>query len=240
DYSTPGMFEILEHPNIKTETSGMHGGDCAVFYKNCLNLTENWQSSVMFGTDHSYFSVPQASDHLCFLFSQEAKDLGITIEDLKKVCHLNAYHMLKLYWPEEILKRKGMKKVKVKNEDFSQILNCITTNELVNTLGKIAKESGIFYTIDFIFNPGQTQVYNDIYILNLFVEKKNLKRSFVVQQPEKTKVKISEITQIRKYVEKITSILQEKENPYPFSKKYLMDYLLRQTAYSSRQSESNE
>ncbi|MBD3191432.1 MAG: amidohydrolase family protein [Candidatus Heimdallarchaeota archaeon] len=228
DYQTPGMFEILADPNIKTETSGMRGADCEIFYQNCLNLTEDWQLYTMYGTDHDYFSVPQATDHLSFLLSERAKDIGITFEDIRHVLGINALRMLKLYWPEKILDREGINSSKVKWEDFDKILDCKNYKQLAKVVADLSSISGVFFNNDSLFNPSGDNIYEELFILNLFADVIDVRRSFVIQQ-DGDNLKISEITKLMDFAAKVSSILEETDDSYPFTKEYLFDYLMRQT-----------
>ncbi|NHJ46216.1 MAG: amidohydrolase family protein [Asgard group archaeon] len=228
DYQTPGMFEILQDPNIKTETSGMRGDDCEIFYRNCLNMTEGWEFSTMFGTDHSYFSVPQASDHLSFLFSQKAKDMGITFDQIRHVLGINALRILKIYWPTKVIQRKGINEAKVSWKDFDKIKKSKTHRELAENVAELSAISGVYFNIDSLFNPKGENVYDELYILNIFADVIDLRRSFVIQDLDKNKIKVSEITKLMEFASEITRLLEEDESSYPFTQQYLFDYLLHQ------------
>ncbi|NHJ85429.1 MAG: amidohydrolase family protein [Asgard group archaeon] len=228
DYQKPGMFEILSDPNIKTETSGMRGDDCIIFYRNCVNLVENWQYSAMFGTDHNYFSVPQASDHLTFLFSHKAKDLGITFNDIRHVLGINALRMLKIYWPTKVLQREGVNNAKVTWKDFDKILNCKDYEQLSNVVSDLCSISGVYFNNDSLFDPSGVNVYEELFILNIFADIIDLRRSFVIQLKDTNKIKVSEITKLMDYASQITKILEEREESFPFTQQYLFDYLLHQ------------
>ena len=228
DYQTKGMFEILADPNIKTETSGMRGDDCEIFYKNCIDLVDNWYESTMYGTDHSYFSVPQASDHLSFLLSVKAKELGITFDHIRHVLGLNALRMLKIYWPDKVIKRQGIIESKVTKRDFDKVLRARTQNELSEVVIKLCSLSGVYFNTDSLFNPSGNNIYEQIYILNIFADIIDLRRSFVIQQLEHDKIRVSEITKLMDYASQITKILEEQEESYPFTQQYLFDYLLHQ------------
>ncbi|HUT80898.1 MAG TPA: amidohydrolase family protein [Candidatus Bathyarchaeia archaeon] len=228
DYQTPGMFEILQDPNIKTETSGMRGDDCVIFYKNCINLVEDWHLSAMYGSDHNYFSVPQASDHLTFLFSNKAKDLGITFDQIRHVLGVNAFKILKIYWPTKVIQREGINDAKVTWKDFDKITKCYEQNQLADTVSNLSAISGVYFNTDTLFDPSGQNVYEEIYILNVFADVIDLRRSFVIQQKENKVIKVSEITKLMDVASKITEILKEHEDSYPFTKQYLFDYLFQQ------------
>ncbi|NHJ40205.1 MAG: amidohydrolase family protein [Asgard group archaeon] len=228
DYQTPGMFEILQDPNIKTETSGLRGDDCEIFYKNCMNLTEDWEFSAMYGSDHSYFSVPQASDHLTFLFSQKAKDLGITFNQIRHVLGINALRILKIYWPTKVIQREGIKETKVSWKDFDKIKKCKNQRQLAETVSELSAISGVYFNIDSLFNPSGDNVYDELYILNIFADVIDLRRSFVIQQVKENEIKVSEITKLMEFASEITRLLEEQEESYPFTQQYLFDYLLHQ------------
>jgi predicted TIM-barrel fold metal-dependent hydrolase len=230
DYQTPGMFEILQDKNIKTETSGMRGDDCEIFYRNCLNLTEDWEYSAMYGTDHSYFSVPQASDHLTFLFSQKAKEMGITFDQIRHVLGINALRILKIYWPTKVIQREGIKEAKVSWKDFDKIKKCKTHQELAEIVAELSSVSGVYFNTDSLFNPEGDNVYDKLYILNIFADVIDLRRSFVIQDLENNKIKVSEITKLMEFASEITKLLEDEEEAYPFTQQYLFDYLLHQKA----------
>lgn len=228
DYLTPGMFEILGNPNIKTETSGMRGDDCEVFYKNCIDLVDDWHLSTMYGSDHSYFSVPQASDHITFLFSNTAKDLGITFEHIRHILGINALRILKIYWPTKVIDRKGISKSKVVWEDFNKIIECTNYEDLAKIVTDLSEISGVYFNTDSLFDPSGENVYEDLFILNIFADIIDLRRSFVVQHTDDNKLKISEITKLMDFASQITQILEEEDETYPFTQQYLFDYLLHQ------------
>ncbi|MCF2142153.1 MAG: amidohydrolase family protein [Candidatus Heimdallarchaeota archaeon] len=228
DYQTPGMFEILDDPNIKTETSGMRGDDCEIFYRNCMNLTETWEQSTMYGTDHNYFSVPQASDHLSFLFSYKAKEMGLTEEHLKHILGLNALKNLKIYWPTKVIQRKGINDTKVSWNDFNRIKKCKTQGKLAEVITELCSKSGVYFNTDFLFDPSGEKVFDELYILNVFADIIDLRRSFVVQNLEANAVKVSEVTKLVEAANKITEILEEQTEEYPFTTQYLFNYLLHQ------------
>jgi predicted TIM-barrel fold metal-dependent hydrolase len=228
DYQTPGMFEILSDPNIKTETSGMRGDDCEVFYKNCLELVDDWHFSTMYGSDHSYFSVPQASDHITFLFSNNAKDLGITFEHIRHILGINALRILKIYWPTKVIDRKGISKSKVAWKDFNKITECKNYANLAKTVSDLSEISGVYFNTDSLFDPSGENVYEELFILNIFADIIDLRRSFVVQHSDDNTLKISEITKLMDFASKITQILEEEDETYPFTQQYLFDYLLHQ------------
>ena len=228
DYQTKGMFEILADPNIKTETSGMRGDDCQIFYRNCINYIEDWYTSAMYGTDHSYFSVPQASDHLTFLFSNKAKDLGITFDHIRHVLGLNALRMLKIYWPDKVIAREGVEKSKVTKRDFATILKAKNQVELADRVSELCAHSGVYFNIDSLFDPTGSNVYDGIYILNIFADIIDVRKSFVIQQKDEEKIRVTEITKLMDFASQITKILEEQEDTYPFTQQYLFDYLLHQ------------
>ncbi|MHA1220280.1 MAG: amidohydrolase family protein [Candidatus Heimdallarchaeota archaeon] len=228
DYLTPGMFELLGDPNIKTETSGMRGDDCAIFYRNCINNVEDWHLSAMYGSDHNYFSVPQASDHLTFLFSNKAKDLGITYNQIRYVLGINAFKIMKIYWPTKVIQRKGIETAKVSWKDFDKIEKCSTQRQLSDTISELGSISGVYFNTDTLLDPSGQNVYDELYIMNIFADIIDLRRSFVIQQKDKNNLKVSEITKLMGYASKITEILEEHEQSYPFTKQYLFDYLLHQ------------
>jgi predicted TIM-barrel fold metal-dependent hydrolase len=228
DYLTPGMFEILSDPNIKTETSGMRGDDCEVFYKNCIDLVDDWHFSTMYGSDHSYFSVPQASDHITFLLSNTAKELGITFEHIRHILGINALRILKIYWPTKVIDRKGISKSKVVWEDFNKIMDCTHYEDLAKTVTALSEISGVYFNTDSLFDPTGENVYEELFILNIFADIIDLRRSFVVQHTDENKLKVSEITKLMDYASKITQILEEEDETYPFTQQYLFDYLLHQ------------
>jgi predicted TIM-barrel fold metal-dependent hydrolase len=229
DYQTPGMFEILSDPNIKTETSGMHSGDCKVFYKNCINLVEDWHLETMYGTDHNYFGTIQASDHIRFLLSNEAKDLGITLQQIKHVLGLNALRILKLYWPEKIMNRSGVKRSKIDPSALDRLVTTEDYKEFANKVGDLGEISGVFYNIDSLLNDEKTKIYDRLYILNIFADIVNIRRSFVVQEKQETNnLKLSEITKLMDFASQIPQIFDDREEEFPFTKKYLFDYITSQ------------
>ncbi|MFW9924911.1 MAG: amidohydrolase family protein [Candidatus Thorarchaeota archaeon] len=228
DYTTKGMYEILSDKNIKTETSGLRGNDCEIFYKNCIDLVEEWHTSTMYGTDHNYFSVPQASDHLTFLLSTKAKDMGITFDQIRHTLGLNALRMLKIYWPNKVLNREGIEEAKVNPKDFDKLHSVKNQQELSDKVAELCQLSGVYFNTDSLFDPSRSNVYEEIYILNIFADIIDVRKSFVIQQLDEDKIKVSEITKLMEYASEITKILENEEDTYPFTQKYLFDYLLHQ------------
>jgi hypothetical protein len=182
----------------------------------------------MYGTDHSYFSVPQASDHLTFLFSHKAKDMGITFEHIRHILGINALRILKIYWPTKVIQREGIKEAKVSWKDFDKIKKCQTHRDLAETVADLSAISGVYFNIDSLFNPKGDNVYDELYILNIFADVIDLRRSFVIQDFDKNKIKVSEITKLMEFASEITRLLEEDESSYPFTQQYLFDYLLHQ------------
>lgn len=70
DYSSSSIFSNLENDDMFCETSGMRGKDVEIFFKNIMNV-KDWNSKILFGTDHNYFSVLQAADFVTYLFSNK-------------------------------------------------------------------------------------------------------------------------------------------------------------------------
>ncbi|MFX1534306.1 MAG: amidohydrolase family protein [Promethearchaeota archaeon] len=100
EYKRRRMFEIIDHPNILSETSGLRSNDVPFFFRNLIdNIPEDWSSNIVYGTDFNYFTIPQTLDVLSYLFSWQFRELGATYNDIQKILGLNLLACLKTYAP---------------------------------------------------------------------------------------------------------------------------------------------
>ncbi|MFX1254706.1 MAG: amidohydrolase family protein [Promethearchaeota archaeon] len=122
EYKRRRMFEIIDHPNILSETSGLRSNDVPFFFRNLIdNIPEDWSSNIVYGTDFNYFTIPQTLDVLSYLFSWQFRDLGATYKDIQNILGLNLLSSLRTYAPivPPIIppkkKRRKLKGVKTNN-----------------------------------------------------------------------------------------------------------------------------
>ncbi|MFX0063024.1 MAG: amidohydrolase family protein [Candidatus Hermodarchaeota archaeon] len=100
EYKRRRMFEIIDHPNILSETSGLRSNDVPFFFRNLIdNIPEDWSSNIVYGTDFNYFTIPQTLDMLSYLFSWQFRELGATYKDIQKILGLNLLSCLRPYAP---------------------------------------------------------------------------------------------------------------------------------------------
>ena len=86
EYTKDELYEFFKDPSIYAETSGLRGYDVPLFFKRMKSLVPNWSSKIIFGTDYNYFSLPQATDFLTYLFTKEFhEELDGTPEDIQRI-----------------------------------------------------------------------------------------------------------------------------------------------------------
>jgi len=80
EFNSDSLYQILNDPHLYGDTSGMRSDDVGLFFKKFSEAApQTWSNNVIFGTDFNYFTIPQATDLLEYLFS----------EDLFNKIHLN-------------------------------------------------------------------------------------------------------------------------------------------------------
>ena len=99
---------------------------------------------------------------------------------------------------------------------------------MAEVITELCSKSGVYFNTDFLFDPSGEKIFDELYILNVFADIIDLRRSFVVQNLEANAVKVSEVTKLVEAANKITEILEEQTEEYPFTTQYLFNYLLHQ------------
>ncbi len=134
DYSSSEIFDCLSQEGMYAETSGMRGKDVEIFFNNVISVPD-WENKLLFGTDHNYFSVLQATDVITFLISNkfqimllendiEAKPLEIAF----KILGGNALEIIPTAW-DPITEKTPQLKFKVLKDVFIQFLKKYITSE---------------------------------------------------------------------------------------------------------------
>jgi len=96
EYSKDELYEFFKDPNIYAETSGVRAYDVPLFFKKMKSHVPNWSSKIVFGTDYNYFSIPQATDFLTYLFTKEFRDqIGGTPQDIQRILAGNLLSIIK-------------------------------------------------------------------------------------------------------------------------------------------------
>ncbi|MEM2959217.1 MAG: amidohydrolase family protein [Candidatus Jordarchaeaceae archaeon] len=96
EYTRDELYEFFKDPCIYAETSGVRGYDVPLFFKKMKKYVPNWSSKIVFGTDYNYFSLPQATDFLSYLFTKEFRDeIGGTPQDIQRILGGNLLSIIK-------------------------------------------------------------------------------------------------------------------------------------------------
>jgi len=96
EYTRDELYEFFKDPCIYAETSGVRGYDVPLFFKKMKKCVPNWSSKILFGTDYNYFSLPQATDFLSYLFTREFRDeIGGTPQDIQRILGGNLLSIIK-------------------------------------------------------------------------------------------------------------------------------------------------
>ena len=134
DYSSPEIFECLSQEGMYAETSGMRGKDVEIFFNHVMDVP-NWENKLLFGTDHNYFSVLQATDVMAFLFSKKFRTMVLENENTSnpiniafKILGGNALGLIPIAW-NQIDSKKSRFKYKITKDIFLQFLKKFITSE---------------------------------------------------------------------------------------------------------------
>ncbi|MGQ9721738.1 MAG: amidohydrolase family protein [Candidatus Jordarchaeum sp.] len=96
EYTRDELYEFFKDPSVYAETSGLRGYDVPLFFKRMKNIVPNWSSKIIFGTDYNYFSIPQATDFLTYLFTKEFhEELEGGPEDIQRILAGNILSIIK-------------------------------------------------------------------------------------------------------------------------------------------------
>ncbi|MHA2137983.1 MAG: hypothetical protein ACW98G_08910 [Candidatus Hodarchaeales archaeon] len=170
DYSSSEIFECLAKEGIYSETSGMRGKDVEVFFNHVMDVP-NWEDKLLFGTDHNYFSVLQATDVIAFLFSKKFRLLLLEKNPNKnplniafKILGANALDLIPVAW-NKITSKTSQLKYKVPKDIFLQFLKKFITTD------------GNYLRIDLGYDNNKKQV---VQILTL--GKESSKISFIIYE----------------------------------------------------------
>ncbi len=104
EYTRDELYEFFKDPSLYAETSGVRGYDVPLFFKKMKRCVPNWSSKIVFGTDYNYFSLPQATDFLSYLFTREFREeIGGTPQDIQRILGGNLLSIIKpfIVWPME-------------------------------------------------------------------------------------------------------------------------------------------
>ncbi len=72
EFNSASLYQILNDPHIYGDTSGMRSDDVGLFFKRFAGASpQDWSKSVIFGTDFNYFTIPQATDLIEYLLSED-------------------------------------------------------------------------------------------------------------------------------------------------------------------------
>ncbi len=170
DYSSPEVFECLSQEGMYAETSGMRGKDVEIFFNNVLEVPD-WEDKLLFGTDHNYFSVLQATDVIAFLFSNQFRTLLIEngiqkqpIDIAFKILGANSLSLIPVAW-----QRKENKSPKLKYKINKQVF--------LQFLKKFMSIEGNYQRIDLGYDQAKEQI-----VQILTIGEKTSKVSFVIYE----------------------------------------------------------
>ena len=168
DYSSPEIFECLSQDGMYAETSGMRGKDVGIFFNHVMEVPK-WDDKLLFGSDHNYFSVLQATDLIAYLFSKEFHKMVFEIDENKnpmniafKILGANALALIPVAW-NQTPSNKSKFKYKVTKDIFLQFLKEFMTKE------------GNYARIDLAYDHSKKQV-----VQVLSIGGTNSKISFII------------------------------------------------------------
>jgi predicted TIM-barrel fold metal-dependent hydrolase len=170
DYSSSEIFECLSHDGMYAETSGMRGKDVEIFFNHVMEVP-NWEKKLLFGTDHNYFSVLQATDVITFLLSKGFQTMLLENEVNRnplavafRILGANALEIIPVAW-NQITSKTSQLKYKVPMNFFQQFLKKFITTE------------GNYLRIDLGYDKSKEKV---VQILSL--GKESSKISFIIYE----------------------------------------------------------
>jgi predicted TIM-barrel fold metal-dependent hydrolase len=168
DYSSSEIFKCLSQDGMFAETSGMRGKDVKIFFNHVMDVP-NWEDKLLFGTDHNYFSVLQATDVIAFLFSKEFRTMLLEKNDNKnpieiasKILGANALRLIPVAW-NQIDRKTPRFKYKISKDVFLQFLKKFMTSD------------GNYLRVDLGYDQSKQQV-----VQILTIGEKSAKISFVI------------------------------------------------------------
>ncbi|MEM2957761.1 MAG: amidohydrolase family protein [Candidatus Jordarchaeaceae archaeon] len=144
------LFEVLSHPNIYGDTSGVHDAGIPRLFEEAVQLLQpslgryrNWSEKILFGTDYNYFDVPHAVQFISFVLGN---DFPGTSEDAQRILGSN---LLKLVPPFKRETKSTFRKVHVSSE-----LAELTEKTLAKQIADlVSSETYDLSGIDFFIDP---------------------------------------------------------------------------------------
>jgi len=72
EFNSSSLYQVLNDNHLFGDTSGMRSDDVGLFFKKFAEAApQTWSHHVIFGTDFNYFTIPQATDLLEYLLSED-------------------------------------------------------------------------------------------------------------------------------------------------------------------------
>jgi predicted TIM-barrel fold metal-dependent hydrolase len=72
EFNSTSLYQVLSDDHLFGDTSGMRSDDVGLFFKKFAEAApQTWSNHVIFGTDFNYFTIPQATDLLEYLLSED-------------------------------------------------------------------------------------------------------------------------------------------------------------------------
>src|SRR4030042_4370292 len=72
EFNSASLYQVLNDNHLFGDTSGMRSDDVGLFFKKFAEAAPRpWSHHVIFGTDFNYFTIPQATDLLEYLLSED-------------------------------------------------------------------------------------------------------------------------------------------------------------------------
>lgn len=181
EYAKDEIYEFFKDPNIYAETSGVRGNDVSLYFKKMKSHVPNWSSKIVFGTDYNYFSTPQATDFLTYLFSKEFRDqIGGTPQDIQRILAGNLLSIIKPFIPtppENGETPKGGKLYQVASEHIETFLR-----KLSQRAAQLIQEKKFTYiTYDVLLSP-EFDLNPENFIINLSHDKSKASQVIVASK----------------------------------------------------------
>ncbi len=170
EYTKDELYEFFKDPSIYAETSGLRGYDVPLFFKRMKSFVPNWSSKIIFGTDYNYFSLPQATDFLTYLFTKEFhEELEGTPEDIQRILAGNILSIVKPFrviYPELEKPTVDGNLYRV-NMDYADVF----LTSLSESLSSLIQSKKLAYITYDVLLSSEFGVDSESFVLNLSREK---------------------------------------------------------------------
>ncbi len=170
EYTKEALYEFFKDPSIYAETSGLRAYDVPLFFKRMKSIVPNWSSQIVFGTDYNYFSLPQTTDFLTYLFTKEFhEELGGGPEDIQRILAGNLLSIVRPFRASYSSEKKPLTDGKIYrvNMDYAETF----LKNLSNRVSSLIQGKKLAYVnYDLLLSP-QFGVDSESFVLYLAREK---------------------------------------------------------------------